>query len=125
MTLTFMTKRFCLIAATCALLVLLFSGTAHAYTAVYGGSGLSPTPISGLSSSISITDIIIKIINFILDLVLIIAVLAVIIAGFYLITSNGDEGQKDKAKTIILYVLIGIIVILLARVIVLFVNNLV
>lgn len=100
--------------------------TAHA--AVYGGQGLiaginAASGLGGIVAATSITDLILKIINFILNLVLIVAVLAIIIAGIYLITSNGDEGQKDKAKKIIFYVIAGIILILLSKVIVLFVNN--
>lgn len=94
-----------------------------AYAAVYGGSGLTPTPIDGMSTSVDITSIILSIIAFMLNIVLILAVAAVVIAGIYLITSGGDEGQKDKAKSIIFYALIGIVVILFARVIVTFVNN--
>ena len=133
MSLTLTPQRLCLMTAACAALVFLFAGTAHAgnfaetahaYSAVYSGSGLSPSPISGLSSDTSVNSIVTKIINFVLNLVLIFGVLAIVIAGIYLITSNGDEGQKDKAKMIILYVAIGIIVVLMAKVIVLFVNNL-
>ncbi len=118
-------RRLSLAVIVSAILLFLIAESAHAYTAVYSGSGLALSPISGMSTSVDVTSVIVKIINFILNLVLIIAVLAVIVAGFYLITSNGDEGQKDKAKTIILYVAIGIIVILFAKLIVLFVNNLV
>ncbi len=76
-----------------------------------------------LAANLSIADIILRIIAVILDVILLIAVLAVIIAGVYLIMSGGDEGQKDKAKKIIIYVIAGIIVILFARAIVIFVNN--
>lgn len=104
------------------LLTAVFSGTAYAQPAVYGGSGLVVSPIGGMAVY-SITDIVLLIIQFILDIVLVLAVLAVVIAGVYLITSGGDEGQKDKAKNIIFYAAIGIVVILLARVIVVFVNS--
>jgi glucose uptake protein GlcU len=40
------------------------------------------------------------------------------------LTNGGDEGEKDKAKKTIIYVIIGIIVVLFARVIVSFVNTL-
>lgn len=87
--------------------------------------GLSLDPVGGgVSTDINVVDLIVRIIEFLLNFVLILAVLAIIVAGFYLILSNGDEGQKDKAKTIVLYVVIGLLLILLARVIVLFVNNL-
>ena len=56
-------------------------------------------------------------------LILIIAILFVIIAGIRLIVSGGDEGQKDKSKLTIIYVIAGIVVVLFARVIVTSVNK--
>ncbi|MEQ1849031.1 MAG: hypothetical protein ABL890_00365 [Candidatus Peribacteraceae bacterium] len=90
---------------------------------VYGGSGLESglgllSGIGGISAASTVQEIVLAIIAFILDIALLLAVLAIIIAGVYLIVSNGDEGNKDKAKKIITYVVIGIIVILFARVIV-------
>ncbi len=87
-----------------------------------------PDTISGLSTEVGTSGVrraIIKVITTILDFILIIAVVYVIVAGIRLIVSGGDEGEKDKAKTTIIYVIVGIIVVLLARVIVTFVNNLV
>lgn len=83
-----------------------------------------PEPIDGLATNTDIKSAIVSIITKILDFILIIAVLYVIIAGIRLIISGGDEGEKDKAKTTIIYVIAGIIIILFARVIVTFVNNL-
>jgi hypothetical protein len=40
-----------------------------------------------------------------------------------LIVSNGDDAQKEKAKKIVMYVVIGIILILFSRAIVILVNN--
>ncbi len=85
----------------------------------------TPPTVPGLSTDVNITDTITKVITYILNFVLIIAVLFVIVAGIRLIISGGDEGQKDKAKQTIIYVIVGIIIILLARVIVTFVNNIV
>lgn len=90
---------------------------------VYGGPGIEGGlgllgGLGGISSATSVEAVILAIIAFILDIALLLAVLAIIIAGIYLIVSNGDEGNKDKAKKIITYVIIGIIVILLARIIV-------
>lgn len=105
---------------------LLASGTLPAQ--VYGGAGLSGgMNAAGTIGGLSTLDgraFIIRLIEIALDYVLIIAVAAVIVAGIYLIVSNGDEGQKDKAKNIIIYVSVGIVLILFARVIVVFVNNL-
>ncbi len=85
-----------------------------------------PSIIPGLpeeSTTEGIKGLLIKLIQTVLDFVLLIAVIYVIVAGIRLIVSGGDEGEKDKAKQTIIYVIIGIIVILFARVIVSFVNN--
>ncbi len=89
----------------------------------------SDIDISGLSTAAddtaSIKNAIIDFVEKVLDFVLIIAIVYVIVAGIRLIVSGGDEGEKDKTKTTIIYVLVGIVIVLFARVIVLFVNNLV
>ncbi len=52
-------------------------------------------------------------------------VIMVVAAGIYMVLSGGEEGAKDKAKKIILYVVIGLIIVFLARSLVgLFVNGL-
>lgn len=81
--------------------------------------------IPGLENDVDIKQAIVNLITQVLDFVLIIAVIFVIVAGIRLIVSGGDEGEKDKAKKTIIYVIVGIIVVLFARVIVSFVNNLV
>ncbi len=95
--------------------------------ALAAGSLPDPGTIPGLETqagdSGSIRSIIIDIIQFILDLVLIIGIVYVIIAGLRLIVSGGDEGEKDKAKQTIIYVIVGIIVVIFARVIVNFADN--
>ncbi len=100
-----------------------------ALAAVYGGGGIqqgisAAAGIGGISSDTSLVSIILNVIAYVLDIILLVAVVALIVAGIYLIVSNGDEGNKDKAKKIILYVIIGIIIILFARLIVSFVNHL-
>ncbi len=92
-------------------------------------SGNLPDPgaIPGLETqqgdSTSIRNIIIDIIKFVLDLVLVLGIVFVVIAGLRLIVSGGDEGEKDKAKQTIIYVIVGIIVVIFARVIVNFADN--
>jgi hypothetical protein len=39
----------------------------------------------------------------------------VVVAGFYFVMSGGSESVKDRAKKIIFYVVIGLIIVLLAR----------
>lgn len=72
-----------------------------------------------------IKQTIIDLVVVVLDFVLLLAVVFVIVAGIRLIVSGGDDGQKDTAKKTIIYVIVGIIVILLARVIVSFVAGLI
>ena len=67
-----------------------------------------------------VTDLLIIVLNFLA----LISVIYLIIAGIRLITSQGEEEAKDKAKKTILYVLAGLLLILFARVIVGFVANL-
>lgn len=84
-----------------------------------------PTTVPGLSQNTNIKSALVTLITNVLDFILIVAVIFVIVAGIRLIVSGGDEGEKDKAKKTIIYVIVGIIVVLFARVIVTFVNNLV
>lgn len=78
---------------------------------------------SGVETTLTVRELIVQIIVVVLDFVTLIGLVSVIIAGLYLIVSNGDEGQKDKAKKIILYTIIGIVVIVFSRVIVTFFGN--
>jgi hypothetical protein len=66
---------------------------------------------------------VITIINWGLSFVGLIAVIFLIYGGFTYITSSGDDQATSKAKNIILYSVIGIVVILLSFVIVATVAN--
>ncbi len=83
-----------------------------------------PEEIDGLSgaevadSDSVIQNVVIPVITYVLDFVTIIGVIYVIWAGIRLITSGGEDEAKDAAKKTILYVIIGIIVVLCARLIV-------
>ena len=72
----------------------------------------------------SLKNAIIKVIQVVLDFMTLIAVVMIIVAGIRYIISQGEESEKDKAKKMIIYVIIGLIVILLARAIVTFVIDL-
>ncbi len=50
-----------------------------------------------------------------------IAVLIIVIAGFFYVTANGDANQVTKAKNTILYAIIGLAVVMFAFVITQFV----
>jgi hypothetical protein len=99
---------------------------APALAAIYDGPGL----VGGLNQASGITGLntsdpraaIVNILRAVLNFLALIAVIMIIIAGFYLVLSFGDDEKKDKAKRIIYYTLIGLLVILFARVIVSFVT---
>lgn len=80
-----------------------------------------PSPEVGLPGSAdegAIRDIFTNIIIAVLNFLALIAVAVVIIAGIRLILSQGEEEPKEKAKKTIIYALIGLVVVLFARVIV-------
>jgi succinate dehydrogenase/fumarate reductase cytochrome b subunit len=83
-----------------------------------------PPGVPGLSGQADIKQAIVDLLVRVLDFITIVGVVYVVIAGIRLIVSGGDEGEKDKAKKTIIYVIIGIVVVLFARVIVVFVNGL-
>lgn len=58
------------------------------------------------------------VINFLLGFVAVIAVLSIVVAGIYYVTSLGDDEAAGKAKKIIKTTLIGFLIISLAYVIV-------
>ncbi|MEK7591515.1 MAG: TrbC/VirB2 family protein [Patescibacteria group bacterium] len=98
----------------------LASGThsALAESATFGGP---MPPIPGTpngADETSIRDAILKVLTFVLNFLALLAVIFIIIAGIRLIVSQGEEETKEKAKKTILYVIIGLVVVLFARVIV-------
>lgn len=74
--------------------------------------------IDGDVNQEGIRNIILDALKFVLDFMALIAVVFIVVAGIRLIVSQGDEDAKNKAKTTILYVILGLLVILFARVIV-------
>jgi type IV secretory pathway VirB2 component (pilin) len=54
----------------------------------------------------------------VLSYLALIALIAIIVAGFFLVAGGGSDASKDRAKKIILYVIIGLLVILFSRIIV-------
>lgn len=78
---------------------------------------------TGIIVGASLQEVVVSILIVVLDFTLLLAMASVILAGMYLIFSNGDDGMKDKAKKIIVYTIIGIIIIIFSRVMVVFVSN--
>lgn len=98
--------------------VLSMSMISSAFAQEFGG----PTPdIAGLPDAAdesSIRQIIIDILASVLNFLALIAVVVVVIAGIRLIVSQGEDDAKDKAKKTIFYALMGLAIVLFARVIV-------
>lgn len=67
------------------------------------------------------TPIVKNVLNVVLGLMGVVAVGAIILGGFYFITSQGDAAKVTRGKNTILYGVVGLIVALLALVIVNFV----
>ena len=72
-----------------------------------------------------VRQIVIDLLNIVLNFLALVAVVVIVIAGIRLIVSQGEEEAKDKAKKTIIYVVAGLIVILLAKVIVNFVTSII
>lgn len=84
----------------------------------------SVTSVTSLAKGTGVTGVkaaIVKVINFFLALVGLLAVIVLIIAGIRYIISLGDESAAEKAKRTILYAVIGLIVVGLSAVIVNFI----
>jgi len=55
------------------------------------------------------------IIVFLRDLALVATALVIVLAGFYFVTAAGDPAKVTKAKQMILYALIGLVIVLAAE----------
>ncbi len=108
-----------LIIATASLAVLALPLTALAQT---------PFTIENIGGSIGLgtadlKETVLNIIQWILGILALVAVVMIIIAGFQWMTAGGSEEKVEKAKKIITAAVIGLIVVLLAWAIVIFVAN--
>ncbi len=86
--------------------------------AAFGGPIPAIPGTPGAADQDSIRGVIVNVLMLVLDFMALAAVVFVVIAGIRLIVSGGNDEAKDKAKKIILYVIIGLLIILFARVIV-------
>ncbi|PIP65775.1 hypothetical protein COW95_00130 [Candidatus Peregrinibacteria bacterium CG22_combo_CG10-13_8_21_14_all_49_11] len=79
--------------------------------------------VQGVSNR-SLRETIINILTNVLDFVGVLAAVAVILSGLFYIVSLGNEQTKEKAKNILMYTVIGLLIILFARGIVTFITDL-
>lgn len=68
----------------------------------------------GLSTSVSVSSLLQTIINWLLSLVAVLALLALIVGGVMYILSFGSEDAAKRAKRIIMYAIIGLLVVFLS-----------
>lgn len=100
-----------------------FAHTLGAKAQVYGGSGVGNGIDRYNLSHKSLREIITSILQAVLSYVALAAVTTIIFAGVYLIVGLGSDDSKERAKKIIQYTLIGLLVILFSEVIVGLVTN--
>lgn len=89
---------------------------------VFNGGGIdaglgAAAGVTGVSSSEPRT-VVVNLLKTVLNYAALAATVMVVIAGFYLVLSLGNDDQKEKAKKIIQYTLIGLLVLLFSRFIV-------
>lgn len=78
-----------------------------------------PDPVGGGNTDLS--EFITKVIKAVLNILGLVAVVVIIVAGIRLVVAGQEEGQREKARNAILYAIIGLIIIVLANVLVSFV----
>ena len=78
----------------------------------------TPFSGSGIASSSTIMEVILKVLKILLTMVGIVAVLFIILGGFWYMTAGGNEEQAEKGKKALLNAIIGLVVIVLSYAIV-------
>lgn len=86
------------------------------------GNGIGNIP-DIIGSNADIRTVVINILKAVLNFMALVAVVFIVIAGIRLVISQGEESQKDTAKKTIIFVIIGLVIIVLARAIVQFVSQ--
>lgn len=86
---------------------------------VYGQGFISPTDNPGAISAAtggtgSFRQLALTIVNWLLSFLGLIAVVMIIYGGFLYVTAAGNDEKINKAKKIIMYAIVGIVVILLS-----------
>jgi type IV secretory pathway VirB2 component (pilin) len=76
------------------------------------------------SEGTDLKEVIINVTKRVLDFVSLLAVVVIVIAGIWLIVGAWEEGSKEKAKKIVIYTIVGLLLILIARAIVAFIIGL-
>ncbi len=76
--------------------------------------GIDEAENLGTDGSQSARETIVNILYAVFSFLGIIAVLVIVIAGLILIVQGGEDGQREKARNMVLYAVIGLILVTLA-----------
>lgn len=107
-------SKVALVAGSLAAAALPFAASATTFSIESVGSSI------GLGNA-DLKQTVVNILNLVLGLLALIAVVMIIIGGFTWLTAGGNEEKVDKAKKIISAAVIGLIIVLLAWAVVIFV----
>jgi len=99
--------------STASILSLATVSTVYAQDIIQVGDAPSAASQSG-----DLRSVINSFVNYFLSFLGLLAVMMIIYAGILMVSSAGDEEQSKKGKTIILWAVIGIVIILLSYTIV-------
>lgn len=108
-------KQFFVVTAIMTFALLLLGnigGTAFAVITGAIDTNDNPEIIGQLGGDLSLRQLVLKIINYFLGFLGLLAVVMVIYGGFLYVSSAGNEENVNKAKKILLYAVIGIVVII-------------
>lgn len=93
--------------------------------ALIGGGTFGDCDITTGKTCVTDNELITNLIQWVVGMGGIVAVIFVVVGGWGYITAAGDPGKLQKAKTTIMYALIGLIIVALAEVLTAFVSSLV
>ncbi|MAE68230.1 MAG: hypothetical protein QF793_03460 [Candidatus Peribacteraceae bacterium] len=109
-------KKIILYALVGLIIIALAAGIVTLIINATGGGGIfGPVPTLGNADGTDIRATVRRILRTVLGFMALIAVIVIVIAGISMVISLGNEQAKDRAKRIILYTIIGLFIILLAR----------
>ena len=72
----------------------------------------------GADSDITVNELILRIVNFLLGVAAVVAILFIVIGGFRYIMSAGNEEQAQKGKKTLINAVIGLVIVILSYAIV-------
>jgi len=109
-------KQLAVVAGLTAVAVLAMSAVASAQTFLGGGASESvPTAVlQGTGGQGSLRALALTIINFFLGFLGLTAVAMIIYAGVLYVTAAGNDDNTGKAKKIIMYAILGLLIVLLS-----------